>query len=90
MGKGMKAEARDKNKAELLAHLVQGVEAKMLEVVRLLYPNTLSLMQHDGFTSRRRLDIGRIEEAITEETGYVVQMEETRVGIPADYGIPRE
>ena len=35
-------------------------------------------------------DIGRIEEAITEETGYVVQMEETRVGIPADYGIPRE
>ncbi len=90
MGKGIRAEARDKNKPEILAHLVQGVEAKMLEVVRLLYPNTLSLMQHDGFTSRMRLDVNLIEEAITEATGYVVKMEETRAAVPADFGIPRD
>ena len=90
MGKGIRAEARDKNKPEILAHLVQGVEAKMLEVVRLLYPNALSLMQHDGFTSRMRLDKNLIEEEITEATGYVVKMEETPSQVPADFGIPRD
>ena len=88
MGKWIKVDDKDKNKREILAHLLQGVESKMLEVVRMIYPQgTISLMQHDGFTSNIQLNAGLIEEAITEATGFVVKIEETRLSIPAHLGI---
>ena len=66
---------------KLMSHLLQGAEAKMLEAIRLIYP--LSLMQHDGWTSPDRLDIERMEIAIEEATGFVVEIKETRLQIPA-------
>lgn len=73
MGLPIEAHADPK---KVLAHLLQGIEAKMLEVVRLLYPNTLELMMHDGFVSKTRFDVERLEVAILEATGFAVSFGE--------------
>ena len=78
----------EKDKApQILAHLLQGIEAKMLEAVRKLYPDEILLLQHDGFASSVRLDIGRMVLAIKEATGYQMQIEEDRISLAPDMGM---
>lgn len=76
-----------KDWAQILAHLLQGIEAKMLEAVRKLYPNEILLLQHDGFASAVQLDTGKMMKAIHEETGYVMQVEEKQIRLSPDLGI---
>lgn len=64
-----------------LAHLIQGVEAKALQVALTLYPGEIQLLQHDGFVSRVRLDSVAISDAVFESTKYRLQMEEAKVAI---------
>lgn len=71
----------------ILAHLLQGIEASMLEAVRKLYPHEILLLQHDGFASAVRLDIARMEQSIHEATGYRMQIEENRISLSPDLGI---
>ena len=75
------------SKPKILAHLLQGVESKMLEVVRILYPNQIPLLQHDGFASHDRLSIKTLENAIAAQTGFVMSIEEQRLCIPTNMGI---
>jgi hypothetical protein len=80
--------SEEESHREILAHLLQGVEAKMLEVVRLLYPEQqIQLMQHDGFTSNVRLDVLAMEAAILEQTGYRIELEEKRLDVPINLGV---
>ena len=72
---------------KILAHLLQGVEAKMLEAVRKCYPNEILLLQHDGFASSVPLDMGKMTEAIFEASGYVMQIEESRIQLDTDLGV---
>lgn len=72
---------------QILAHLLQGVEAKMLEAVRKLYPDEILLLQHDGFASSVRLDTKAMAQAIHEATGYRMQIEESRIQLSPDLGI---
>ena len=67
-----------------LAHLIQGVEASILKVVLKLYAPDLVLLQHDGFASKRRLDLALMERAIHENTGYCMKLEEEQICIPPD------
>jgi hypothetical protein len=67
-----------------LAHLIQGVEARMLKVVLKLYAPEIVLLQHDGFASKSRLDVRLLERTISEEIGYSVVLEEERIWVPAD------
>ena len=67
-----------------LAHLIQGVEATILKEVLKLYSSDLVLLQHDGFASKRRLDIDLMERAIHDNTGYCMKLEEEQICIPPD------
>jgi len=85
MGKWISEEEAHRS---ILAHLLQGVEAKMLEVVRLLYPGQqIQLMQHDGFTSNVRLDVDVMQAAILEQTGYSIKLEEKRLAPRPSLGV---
>lgn len=82
-GKTIEAHADPK---KVLAHLLQGIEAKMLEVVRLLYPHTIELLMHDGFVMKEQLgedEIERLIEAIAEATGIVVSFGEPELIQPS-------
>ena len=79
--------AESEGQAQILAHLLQGVEAKMLEAVRKLYPDEILLLQHDGFASAVQLDIGKMQQAIEDATGYKMQIEEQRISLSPDLGL---
>ena len=59
-----------KSKSSLLAHILQGYEAKMLNIVINMYGNEITLLQHDGFTSPNPgINTHKIEAEIFKETG---------------------
>lgn len=72
--------------AQILAHLLQGIEAKMLEAVRQIYPKEILLLQHDGFASSVKLDTGKMKQAILTATGYKMAIEEKRIALDAGLG----
>lgn len=74
-------------KPKILAHLLQGVESKMLEVVRTMHPHALVLMQHDGFSSYDKLDVKAMEDEITVQTGFIIELSEQRLNFPSNIGI---
>jgi hypothetical protein len=80
-GKSIKASAPPN---EILAHLIQGVEALALKTVIDLYPNDIVLLQHDGFAATTRLDDKAIIEALYKVTGYRFNLEESLIRIDPD------
>lgn len=67
-----------------LAHLIQGVEAKALQTAINLYPDSIVLLQHDGFASTSRLDSTRIQHEVRAVTGYDLVLEEERIQLDPD------
>ncbi len=68
------------------AHLLQGVEAKALQAAINAYPDDIVLVQHDGFVSRRRLDLADLGAAMRTATGYTHELEEEHLKArPEDY-----
>ena len=76
-GKSIKAD--DYTPEQRLAHLIQGVEALALLTCIERHPGEIVLMQHDGFTAAKPLDVAALEQAIQTATGYVLTLEEKRV-----------
>ena len=68
---------------EILAHLIQGVEASALRAILVMYPSEIVLVQHDGFASTSRLNTEAIEAAAAT-TGYAFKAEETRITMEVD------
>jgi hypothetical protein len=66
---------------QLLAHLIQGVEAKALKSVIDLYPENIVLVQHDGFSSNKKLHTQTISDAMFDATGYRFDIEEKLIGV---------
>jgi len=64
---------------EILAHLIQGVEAKMLNTVYHKYPKNIVLLQHDGFASTSKLNTKTIERLLKKETGFDVGIDEWQI-----------
>lgn len=56
--------------SQLMAHLLQGVESMALECAHRLYPDSIVLLEHDGWTSTKPLDIKALSDAIFDGTGY--------------------
>lgn len=81
MGKPIDGEKPPK---QILAHLIQGVEAQMLNVVIDLYPNNIVLLQHDGFAANTRLDEQRIVAEIEGVTGYKMRLESANIQLHPD------
>jgi macrodomain Ter protein organizer (MatP/YcbG family) len=62
-------------KVDLLSHVVQGYEAKMQEIAVQLHGETITLLQHDGFTStNRNIDIDALCREIERQTGLKMSM----------------
>lgn len=76
-GKSIKAD--EHSDEQKLAHLIQGIEAQALEACTELHPGEIVLLQHDGFTATRRLDVAELEQAIEVATGYMLKLEEEKV-----------
>jgi len=64
------------SKAQQMAHLLQGVEAKALQAVINSFPDDVVLVQHDGFASRNKLNVAEVSDAIFTATGYHLVLEE--------------
>ena len=81
-GKSMPVQEKDgakvKKKAwsKLLAHLIQGVEAKAIRACLEVDPGAVVLIQHDGFTATKQLNVATLERAILDATGYTLKLEE--------------
>jgi hypothetical protein len=69
---------------QILAHLIQGVEAAALRAILVRYPCEIVLVQHDGFAAGQRLCCRTIEETAKEATGYTFKVEEECIHLAVD------
>jgi hypothetical protein len=85
-GKGIEATEPEH---EILAHLVQGAEAVVLHAMfgAVPDPTQVALLQHDGFTSRTKLDAVALEAVVLCKTGFAISLEER--AIQSEPGIER-
>lgn len=67
-----------------LAHIIQGIEAKALRASIRLYSDDVVLLMHDGFVSKRALDVQLIEKAIYDDTGMRLEVAGGIIALPAD------
>ena len=65
--------------ARRLAHLVQGVEASALLAIVNVHAADIVLLQHDGFTARKRLAAEDLEMILFDEVGYRLPVEERQL-----------
>jgi len=65
---------------KILAHLIQGIEAKMLNTIYHEYPKRLVLLQHDGFASTSRLNKDAIQQLVKDKTGFDIRVKEWHIG----------
>lgn len=79
-----KAISGKEKKAQLLAHLIQGAEAKALMVAIEMHPNDLVLLQHDGFVATRKLYVPAIIKEVEKATGYTLELEEEEIQVNPD------
>jgi hypothetical protein len=79
-----KAISGDATRAQQLAHLIQGAEAKALMVAIDMHPNDLVLLQHDGFVATRKLYAPAITKAVLQATGYLLVLEEEQIQVNPD------
>jgi len=68
--------------AKVMAHLLQGLEARILEIARRMFASKISLLQHDGFTCDEKIDRKALEATVKKELGYDVKYSETRLKSP--------
>ncbi len=74
--------AADEEEEKILAHILQGIEAKILEIARELYGKDIILLQHDGFTSRIKLNFNRLTTETRDRLGYEVEIKEECLQVP--------
>lgn len=65
--------------AQQFAHLLQGVEAKALQIAIKSHPDEIILAQHDGFVSKKRVDMSALEAEVRVQTGYDLRWEERQL-----------
>jgi hypothetical protein len=70
---------RGKLKASQLAHILQGAESEALRACIDLAGASLTLLQHDGFTSLHQLDVSDLSNAIEQRIGYRLAIAEERL-----------
>jgi hypothetical protein len=75
-GKGIDAgESGDRK----MAHVVQGCEAWILDVVLQAHGSALLLLMHDGFVSASRLDVAALADRVFRATGFRVKFDEVKL-----------
>jgi hypothetical protein len=72
MGKSIKSSRR---KSEIISHLLQGYEAKMLNIALSLYEEQIIILQHDGWISKTSCDTDKIENEINKQLKFRIPIE---------------
>ncbi len=62
-----------------LAHVLQGVEAMILDAVIQQHGSNLRALMHDGWVSAEQLDREQLEQHIEKVTGFKVELEEKQL-----------
>ncbi|MDN3919113.1 hypothetical protein [Roseateles violae] len=70
------------DEAQVLCHLLQGVEATALRAVLRKYGDRVVLAMHDGWVSDAELDVDEIERLIKDATGYDLKIEARQIVPP--------
>lgn len=65
-----------------MSHLLQGLEAAVLEIAARTFSNKIVLLQHDGFTTSEPIDVVLLERTVEEQTGYRLKFDEEQVTMP--------
>jgi len=78
---GIEAPQFEKKNAtfNLLCHALQGVEALALKTVVTQHGEEILLCMHDGWVSRRRLDLKKLKRIIYAATSFELEIEEQRL-----------
>lgn len=61
--------------SQRMAHLLQGIEARMLLIATSLLGRDMVCLEHDGFSTSRRISTFRLRRAIKRETGFKMKIE---------------
>lgn len=78
------------NKDEvILAHLIQGIEAKALRSVVKLFGGEIVLLMHDGFVTRHPINIATAGRQIRAETGYELMLSNSVIQVPPNLEFSR-
>ena len=67
-----------------LSHIIQGIEAQALKACLTLYPDDIVLLMHDGFVSKKALDVPLIERTIYEATAIQLQLSGSVITLPSE------
>lgn len=79
-GRTYSPEANESNlDAKELAHILQGLESEILRACIKHAGESVVLLQHDGFATSTRLDMRELRNAIKEETGLLIDMDEKQL-----------
>lgn len=70
--------------AQLLSHLVTGIEAKALQTAINLFKDDIVLLQHDGWVATRRIDHKLVEQTVAQETGITLNLVWEQVQLDLD------
>ena len=68
-----------KDQNEILAHILQGAESAVLHTVIREVGDVLTLLMHDGWVSKERLDVEALSDVIYQQTQFVVVLEESEL-----------
>jgi len=72
---------RSNRKSQVLAHLLQGAEAWCLNTILRHYGEQIILLQHDGWNTTNRLDVGEMELVVARDTGFEIRIEEEHLPV---------
>ena len=68
--------------SKLLAHILLGLEAKIMRVVVDACPDDVLLLMHDGFVARRELPSLELEDLIWRNTGLRMTLDQEQMVLP--------
>ena len=77
LGKPMSVASNGTN--SLFSHVLQGYEAEMLQGAIALYGDRISLLSHDGFVVKERIDVKPLVSRYYETTGLRIEFTEERL-----------
>ena len=81
-GDGRPAQGKWLAPSKLLAHILLGLEAKIMRVVVDACPDDVLLLMHDGFVARRELPSLELEDLIWRNTGLRMTLDQEQMVLP--------
>lgn len=81
--------------AKLLAHILLGLEAKIMRTIVDAHPSEVLLLMHDGLIARSELPRTELESLVLRQTGLRISLEQEQIEMPeelrelrGDFGTP--